>query len=74
MMEHDVDLSAARWFKSSFSGNGGQCVEITTDYVTSHAVLFVRDSKDPHGPSLSVSPSAWAAFAEAAGNGKFGNA
>ncbi|MFD8594526.1 DUF397 domain-containing protein [Kitasatospora sp. NPDC059646] len=71
-MEHDVDLSAAGWFKSSFSGNGGQCVEITTDFVASHDALFVRDSKDPHGPALSVTPGAWAAFAAAAAAGEFG--
>ncbi|WP_073810120.1 Scr1 family TA system antitoxin-like transcriptional regulator [Kitasatospora sp. CB01950] len=69
-----IDRASATWFKASYSNGQGQCVEISTDFVSSHATLLVRDSKDPDGPALSFSPSAWAAFAEAAGNGKFGDA
>ncbi|MFD7639685.1 DUF397 domain-containing protein [Kitasatospora sp. NPDC059795] len=69
-----INRTAANWFKSSYSNGQGACVEISTDYVSSHATLLVRDSKDPDGPALSFSPSAWGAFAEAAGNGTFGDA
>jgi hypothetical protein len=47
------------WFKSSYSGGGGDnCVEIA---VRPEAVL-VRDSKDTQRDALTVSPHAWSAF------------
>ncbi|MFJ9108678.1 DUF397 domain-containing protein [Streptomyces sp. NPDC102283] len=48
------------WRKSSYSGDeGGACVEIA-----SHpAAVHVRDSKDIEGPTFTVAPSAWSAFA-----------
>ncbi|MFJ7590831.1 DUF397 domain-containing protein [Streptomyces sp. NPDC097617] len=51
-------LSVA-WRKSSYSTNGGNCVEVGQGI--SHAVP-VRDSKDPHGPALIFEPSAFATF------------
>lgn len=47
------------WRKSSFSnGSGGECVEARD----SGRAIAVRDSKDPDGSSLLVSPGAWADF------------
>ncbi|MFB7591278.1 DUF397 domain-containing protein [Streptomyces sp. NPDC056169] len=47
------------WFKSSYSSDQqGDCVEVAS---SAHSV-HVRDSKDLTVPSLSLSPSAWAAF------------
>ncbi|MYV54303.1 DUF397 domain-containing protein [Streptomyces sp. SID3212] len=47
------------WFKSSYSGSGGDnCVEIAA---RADAVL-VRDSKDTGVGSLTLSPTAWTAF------------
>ncbi|WP_411137127.1 DUF397 domain-containing protein [Streptomyces sp. C10] len=47
------------WRKSSYSSEqGGNCVEVAAHPATVH----VRDSKDPQGPHLDVSPRAWAAF------------
>ncbi|MGW4287419.1 DUF397 domain-containing protein [Streptomyces sp. NPDC004673] len=47
------------WVKSSYSGaEGGQCVEVATCPNTVH----VRDSKAPTGPTLNLSPTAWANF------------
>jgi hypothetical protein len=48
-----------RWRKSSFSGNGGDCVEV------GHAAraVAVRDTKDCTGPVLQFTPSAWRKFA-----------
>lgn len=40
-MESSIDLS---WRKSSFSGNGGQCVEASSH----NGTVMVRDTKD-HG-------------------------
>ena len=54
------ELSAAIWIKSSYSDNdGGNCVEIAPAIP---AVVPVRDSKNPDGPVLVVSRSAWLAF------------
>jgi hypothetical protein len=36
------------WRKSSFSGSGGNCVEVRQD------LAAIRDSKNPDGPTLSV--------------------
>jgi hypothetical protein len=48
------------WRKSSYSGNGGgNCVEVATNM---HGVVAVRDSKDQHGPVMTVSRDEWASF------------
>jgi hypothetical protein len=36
------------WRKSSFSGTGGDCVEVRQD------LTGIRDSKNPDGPALSI--------------------
>ncbi|MEV5408181.1 DUF397 domain-containing protein [Thermopolyspora sp. NPDC052614] len=54
-----MDLDAAVWRKSSrSSGNGGQCVEVA------HlpGVVALRDSKNPDGPKLLITPGEWRAF------------
>ena len=48
-----------RWRKSSYSGNGAECVEVATGRP---GTVAVRDSKDPHGPVLIVSRDEWASF------------
>lgn len=55
-MERIDDL---RWHKSSYSGNGGNCVEVASGRP---GVVAVRDSKNPDGPVLSFSPNEWARF------------
>ncbi|MFE4518882.1 DUF397 domain-containing protein [Kitasatospora sp. NPDC056783] len=62
------DLSGANWRKSSFSGETGACVEVA---VGLPGVLPVRDSKNPHGPSLLFTIDAWAAFIAAVRAGDF---
>ncbi|MER7671103.1 DUF397 domain-containing protein [Kitasatospora sp. NPDC096128] len=59
------------WFKSSYSSNGGNCVEVAGNLVASGAVP-VRDSKDPEGPSLVFPADAWSAFVSAVRSGEFG--
>ncbi|WP_424536293.1 DUF397 domain-containing protein [Sphaerisporangium viridialbum] len=55
-----TDLSKARWRKSSRSGNnGGECVEVATNLPE---VVALRDSKNPTGPVLLLTPSGWRAF------------
>jgi hypothetical protein len=55
-----VDVTRARWRKSSYStANGGSCVEVARDL---RGMVTVRDSKNPCGPALPVSPRAWRAL------------
>ncbi|WP_228989779.1 DUF397 domain-containing protein [Streptomyces sp. DH8] len=51
-----------RWFTSSYSDNGGQCVEVATNLAAPHGIVPVRDSKDVAGPALSVRSGAFSAF------------
>ncbi|MFF5717000.1 DUF397 domain-containing protein [Streptomyces buecherae] len=59
-----------RWTKSSYSNNGGDCVEVATN-LASHGTVPVRDSKDPHGPTLTFEPTAWSAFVAGVRSGDF---
>lgn len=64
-----MDLSAAVWRKSSRSGgNGGQCVEVAANLP---GVVAVRDSKDPDGPKLLLTPTEWAIFVRGIKSGGF---
>ena len=55
-----MDLNHADWRKSSYSGtNGGNCVEVARNLPD---VVAVRDSKDPAGPVLVLTPADWEAF------------
>lgn len=46
------------WHKSSKSSGNGNCVEVQRK----GNGVDVRDSKDPNGPTLSVSAGAWSDF------------
>lgn len=74
----DLDLSRAAWRKSTYSGNGGQCLEVAAVWRKSTYsnnggscvevarggpdVVAVRDSKDVGGPKLAFTPAEWKAF------------
>ncbi|MFE9459145.1 DUF397 domain-containing protein [Streptomyces californicus] len=51
-----------RWFTSSYSENGGQCVEVATNLAAPHGIVPVRDSKDTAGPVLTVRAAAFSTF------------
>jgi hypothetical protein len=52
-------MSDVQWRKSRYSGHsGGECVEVAG----LASVIGVRDSKDPDGPKLALSPAAWGAL------------
>lgn len=58
------------WHTSSYSENGGQCVQVATNLATSTGTVPVRDSKNPTGPALGLRTDAYAAFvAGLKGNG-----
>lgn len=52
-----MDLTSAIWRKSSYTGsNGGNCVEVAFNLA---GAVAVRDSKNPGGGTLVLSPAAW---------------
>ncbi|WP_327324377.1 DUF397 domain-containing protein [Streptomyces sp. NBC_01210] len=68
-----------KWFKSSYSSEQGECVEVAVDWfkssysgdqgecvevATCPAAIHVRDSKDTTRPALTLSPTAWTALIE----------
>ncbi|GAA2228349.1 hypothetical protein GCM10010232_12940 [Streptomyces amakusaensis] len=55
-----TDSPTLIWVKSSFSGQGGSCVEWSPEHASATGIVPVRDSKNPAGPTLMVSPSAFA--------------
>ncbi|MFD8979685.1 DUF397 domain-containing protein [Streptomyces sp. NPDC059564] len=62
------------WFTSSYSNNGGQCIEVAANLVVSRGVVPVRDSKDPSGPVLHFPAGAFAAFVAGVKGGEIGTA
>jgi hypothetical protein len=70
-----VEIAAVPgWRKSSWSGgNGGNCVEVAAANPAGkpHRVVAVRDSKDPDGPKLIFTATAWRMFTAAAKHGTF---
>ncbi|AVH25676.1 DUF397 domain-containing protein [Nocardia cyriacigeorgica] len=64
----NADLSDARWFKSSYSSAGHDCVEVAH---LARGMVGVRDSKNPTGPAIVFSPSEWDAFLSGARAGEF---
>ncbi|MFE6738595.1 DUF397 domain-containing protein [Streptomyces tubercidicus] len=66
-----TDSLSPVWFKSSYSGNGGQCVAVAMN-VASRGVVPVRDSKDPSGPVLDFAADAFSSFVAGVKAGEFG--
>ncbi|WP_369183177.1 DUF397 domain-containing protein [Streptomyces sp. Y1] len=56
------------WRKSSYSGQGGDCVEVADDVI---GLVPVRDSKDPDGPALVFPVEAWSSFVAGVKGGEF---
>jgi hypothetical protein len=78
-------VTEVAFFKSSFSGNNGACVEIAFHKSTKSGPwtdncvevghcdcgVKVRDSKDPDGPVLNFTPDEWTAFLAGVRNREF---
>ncbi|MEV0694714.1 MULTISPECIES: DUF397 domain-containing protein [unclassified Streptomyces] len=61
-----TDLHGVRWLRSSYSTGANNCVETARPATGPGAgLLAVRDSKDPAGPALLISPGSWAKFVAA---------
>jgi hypothetical protein len=64
-----MDLTSARWRKSSYSGTtGGNCVEVAQNLP---GAVAMRDSKDPDGPKLAFGLDEWLAFTAGVKAGDF---
>ncbi|MDT0492779.1 DUF397 domain-containing protein [Streptomyces griseus] len=60
-----------QWFTSSYSSNGGNCVELAANLVASRGVVPVRDSKCVGGPVVGVRTAAFSAFVAGVQAGTF---
>jgi uncharacterized protein DUF397 len=63
----ELDRSCAVWRTSSYSNNGGACVEVAGNLP---GIVAVRDSKDPTGPALTFTPAQWREFTAAIRRGE----
>ena len=57
-MAPSTGLSRDPWRTSSYSNNGGNCVEVATG----DGMIAVRDTKRRAGTVLAFSPQAWQQF------------
>ena len=62
-----VEASMPQWRKSTYSSDGA-CVEVAA---LGPDQVGVRDSKDPHGPTLWFTPAEWQAFLAGVRDGEF---
>ncbi|MET8691705.1 DUF397 domain-containing protein [Streptomyces bauhiniae] len=60
-----------QWFKSSYSDNGGTCVEVATNLLPAHGIIPVRDSKHRTGAVLELRAATFASFVTGVKNGQF---
>ncbi|MGW1462724.1 DUF397 domain-containing protein [Streptomyces sp. NPDC002308] len=67
-----MTTESPRWFKSSYSDNGGQCVEVAANLAVAHNVVPVRDSKVPSGPVLGFTTDSFTSFVAGVKTGEFG--
>ncbi|MEU6601576.1 DUF397 domain-containing protein [Streptomyces flaveolus] len=51
-------MQTLHWYKSTYSGDSSNCVEIATTPTTIH----IRDSKTPTARHLTLTHSTWADF------------
>ncbi|MER0243870.1 DUF397 domain-containing protein [Streptomyces sp. HSW2009] len=59
------------WTKSSYSDNGGDCIEWAPAQAATTGTVPVRDSKTPHGPTLAFGATAWNTFVAGVKAGDF---
>ncbi|WP_105975268.1 DUF397 domain-containing protein [Streptomyces geranii] len=52
--------STYAWFKSSYSDAGQNCLEAAP--LSPAPGIAIRDSKNPTGPALHLTPATWTAF------------
>ncbi|MFG3408225.1 DUF397 domain-containing protein [Streptomyces sp. NPDC048142] len=57
-----TETTTQQWVKSSYSNNGGTCVEWAPRTASTTGIVPVRDSKNPSGPALGIPATAFATF------------
>ena len=67
-----MTTESPRWFTSSYSSNGGACVEVAANLAASRGVVPVRDSKNPGGPVLAFPAGAFSSFVASVKAGDLG--
>ncbi|MDI3422073.1 DUF397 domain-containing protein [Streptomyces luteolus] len=65
-----MTTESPRWRKSSYSENGGDCVEVATNLAPTRGRVPVRDSKTPDAPALALPADAFAAFVTGVKDGR----
>ncbi|MFE9455892.1 DUF397 domain-containing protein [Streptomyces californicus] len=66
-----MKTESPRWFTSSYSSNGGNCVEVAANLAAARGIIPVRDSKLMGGPVVTVPVTAFAAFVAGVRGGTF---
>ncbi|MER6189553.1 DUF397 domain-containing protein [Streptomyces cyaneofuscatus] len=66
-----MKTESPRWFTSSYSANGGNCVEVAVNLAASYDLVPVRDSKVVDGPVVGVRATAFSAFVAGVQAGTF---
>ncbi|MFF2221922.1 DUF397 domain-containing protein [Streptomyces globisporus] len=66
-----MTTESPRWFKSSYSNNGGDCIEVAANLAATRGIVPVRDSKVMGGPVVAVPVIAFAAFVAGVQGGTF---
>ncbi|MFB7431768.1 DUF397 domain-containing protein [Streptomyces microflavus] len=67
-----TETTTQQWVKSSYSDNGGTCVEWAPHTATATGIVPVRDSKNTTGPVLSIPAAAFSAFVTGVKSGDLG--
>ncbi|AZS87455.1 DUF397 domain-containing protein [Streptomyces griseoviridis] len=57
-----MTTESPRWFTSSYSDNGGNCVEIAANLAARQGIIPVRDSKVPTSPVLTFQTNVFTTF------------
>ncbi|MFE7367528.1 DUF397 domain-containing protein [Streptomyces anulatus] len=66
-----MTTDSPRWFTSSYSSNGGDCIEVAVNLAAARGIVPVRDSKVAGGPVVAVPVTAFAAFVAGVRGGTF---
>ncbi|MDX2408370.1 DUF397 domain-containing protein [Streptomyces microflavus] len=67
-----ASLSERQWVKSSYSNNGGSCVEWAPHTASTTGLVPVRDSKNTTGPALNLRADVFSTFVTGIKAGDFG--
>ncbi|EFE74306.1 DUF397 domain-containing protein [Streptomyces filamentosus] len=66
-----MTTESPRWFKSSYSSNGGNCIEVAANLAAPCGIVPVRDSKVVDGPVVEVPVTVFSAFVAGVRGGTF---